>query len=202
MAILKAGDRVEFIDESGRGDSRAVQGDRGTIKTIDSSGLARVDMDSGVTIHVVDTRLRGLPFEASPIVTGMPARLIQINIPGEFKVGDRVMLATEEPEYGRGEVDMFEVGTVRRLGPGSYADAGDIIVEFPTDYEWIGVASDLRHAPSNLCEEFDLPQEVTPEIPLDEAVKGCQDIRQQIAGLNAQAKVFEEVMRKAGIKFI
>lgn len=203
MNDFKFGDRVEFISKSGEGDPRSIKGEHGEVRHV-SNDMITVAMDSGTLITVFEHRLRKLSFEVTPIVTGMPARLIQINIPGEFKVGDRVMLDTEDPEYGRGEVDMFEVGTVIQVGTGefSYADAGDIIVKFPSDEDWVGVPNDLKHAPQKVSEEVALPKVATQEITLDEAVKGCQDIHQQMAELAGKARVFEEVMRKAGVKFI
>lgn len=203
MTILKIGDRVEFISKTGEGHRDAVEGEHGTvINVVDDMITVKTDRDR--IICVFDFRLRKLPFAVSHSIFGMPARLIQIDIPGEFKVGDRVMLATEEPEYGRGVVDMFEVGTITDVGTGERgsADVGDIIVEFPSDEDWVGVPGDLKHAPQKVREEFPLPEVALPDITLDEAVKGCQDIRQQMAELAGKARVFEEVMRKAGVKFI
>jgi hypothetical protein len=205
MNDFKFGDRVEFISKSGEGDPRSIKGEHGEVRHV-SNDMITVAMDSGTLITVFEHRLRKLSFEVTPIVTGMPGRLIQfsIPIPGEFKVGDRVMLATADPEYGRGEVDMFEVGTITDVGTGERgsADVGDIIVEFPSDEDWVGVPGDLKHAPQKVREEFPLPEVALPDITLDEAVKGCQDIRQQMAELAGKARVFEEVMRKAGVKFI
>lgn len=106
---IEEGDRVEFIDASGEGDSGSIKGDTGV--AISVHGTIECQMDSGVTIDVMKHRLRKLAAIEAPKVT-------------------------------------------------------------------------------------------LPEITLDEAVKGCQDLHHQIAELQAKAKAFEAVMRKAGIKFI
>lgn len=124
--------------------------------------------------------------------------LIVISLPAvrPFAVGDRVRMIAESPAHGMGEIDVGDIGVIVRTGE-EECDYCEFVIDFPNQRGWNADASDLEHEHPQFVTDESLP-----EISLDEAVTNCQNLRQQIAGLEVKAKQYEQVMRKHGLKFI
>lgn len=120
-------------------------------------------------------------------------------VAGEFKVGDRVRMISEDPAFGAGEVEVGDVGVV-------VSTVDEIRVDFPDQKHWLADIDDIEH------ETLFVTSENTPEtvnISIDGAVEACKTALSEIETLEAKIKALrdsikthEQVLRKAGLKLI
>ena len=174
MAQFKGGDLVKRVDGNWRG-----------IKEGDTS---RVSVSyEGHNIQLED--FPGITFDSTKFELVAEAATAHQGKRG-FKVGDRVRMINETPNFGRGRVNVGDIGTISE-------DESDGLfrVDFPLHSSWNAEACDLEHVDP-------LPEEILPEVDvsLDVAVKSWQDASQQIKELQASLAGFERVMRKHGVK--
>jgi hypothetical protein len=68
----------------------------------------------------------------------------------KFKVGDRVKMISQYPKYGLGNIFPGDVGTITYI-----YNAGDIVIDFQDQPNWLGVESELALAKTEpLKEEY------------------------------------------------
>jgi hypothetical protein len=118
-----------------------------------------------------------------------------------FKIGDRVRLVNEDPHYGRGCVEVGDIGRVIAVGgPDSGYDQDDLVIEFDQDDDWLGHIDDIEHVDPQPAPLIIMNKPVVPDISVDEAVEKCQTLRKQIADLQVELKTFEQVMLRHNLK--
>lgn len=108
--------------------------------------------------------------------------------PRGFQIGDRVRMISEDPFYGRGEVEVGEIGVI--VGE----QGGAFVVDFPSQDDWDAAPEDIEH------EHPQMVSVAAPEVSLDEAVANWQTVSQQIKELQVQAAAYERIMRINGLK--
>lgn len=175
----QVGDIVVRTEGSWRGVN---EGDVHTVKSVHGGNIHLVGFD--------DITFDGDNF--------MKQETPQVAVPGSgsqrIEVGSLVRMVSYEPKYGLGYVSKGDEGTVTSLdGEGGYH------VRFPRQASW--------HSGPNDCELVNVIP--TPTISIDEAVEACKTARSEIAELEAKVKElkdsikgFEQVLHKAGLKFI
>jgi hypothetical protein len=157
-------------------------------------GVEEGDVKKVSSVDGMNIQLEGYPditFDGENFELSAPMAIE----PREFQVGDRVRMISEDPSYGMGELEVGDIGVITKIGGTGYVDKDDFEVDFPNQKEWLCTSNDIEHV--------DAIKLITlPNISLDVAVSKCQAIRKQIEELQEEAKTYEQVMRKAGVKFI
>lgn len=127
---------------------------------------------------------------------------IEIGLPtARFRVGDRVRLVNDDPQYGKSEVRVGDIGRITAVGgPNSEYDQDDLVIEFDKDDDWLGHIDDIEHVDPQPAPLIIMSKPVVPDIPVDVAVEKCQTLRKQIADLQVELKTFEQVMLRHNLK--
>ncbi|AMR57384.1 hypothetical protein vB_PsyM_KIL3b_0138 [Pseudomonas phage vB_PsyM_KIL3b] len=127
---------------------------------------------------------------------------LEIPLPtARFKVGDRVRLVNDDPQYGKSEVRVGDIGRITAVGgPDSEYDQDDLVIEFDKDDDWLGHIDDIEHVDPQPAPLIIMNKPAVPDISVDEAVDKYQTLRKKIADLQIELKTFEQVMLRHNLK--